>query len=118
MTEPEGRSRPKYLKLGEGSGVGAGACGGDAPSVTLTRGELGALVEAAVTRAMAAGAALMVDRQGIAQLLGCSAAHVDALRKRGLPTLMVGQAVRFEPARVVEWLRAQPSEGESHASHG
>jgi hypothetical protein len=118
MKETEGRSRPKYLRLGE-SGVGTSAPEGDsAPAFTVTRGELVGMMRQACEEARAAGAALLVDRQGLARLLDCSAGQVDALRKRGLPTTMVGQLPRFEPPRVIEWLRAQPSEGESHASHG
>lgn len=115
MGEREGRVRPKYLRMGEAPAVGGGAPQNDnAPAFTVTRGELGALIASAVEGALAKAAPLLVDRQGIARVLGCSAAHVDALRKRGLPALMVGQAVRFEPARVIEWLR----EGEKHATHG
>lgn len=118
MGEIEGQKRPKYLKLGEGAGVGAPApCNDNQPAFTVTRGELAGLVQAAVERAMGAASALVVDRQGIARLLGCSPAHIDALRKQGLPTLMVGQAVRFEPAAVIGWLREQPK-GASHATHG
>lgn len=116
----EGEGRPKYLKMGEGPGVGVGAAApvnDNAPAFTVTRGELWAIVAAAVERAMGAASALVVDRQGIARLLGCSPAHIDALRKQGLPTLMVGQAVRFEPAAVIGWLRERPK-GASHATHG
>lgn len=107
MDEGRGQKRPKYLRLGEASGgVGGGAADNDtAPAFTVTRGELGAIVAQAVASALGQGAPLLVDRQGLARALGCSPGQVDALRKRGLPTTMVGQLPRFEPARVVEWLR-------------
>jgi hypothetical protein len=79
----------------------------------MTGAQLQALMSAAVREAMTsgAGAPLLVDKQVLARQIGCSAAHIDALRKKGLPTVMVGQAVRFEPARVLDWLRSQ---GEQH----
>lgn len=81
-------------------------------AVTLTREQLSALVSAAVTEALSAHSTgpLLVDKQAMAQKLGCSAAHIDQLRKQGLPTILVGQAVRFEPSRVLEWLRAQQTD--------
>jgi hypothetical protein len=110
MTETEGRTRPKYLKLGEGSGANEGASALDAPSVTLTRGELGALVEAAVERVVTARAAerpLLLDREGLASALGCSSSHIDKLRRQGLPTLKFGESPRFEVDRCLEWIRKQ-----------
>jgi hypothetical protein len=85
----------------------AAAANDTGAAFTLTRSELAALVAAAVGEALekGAGAPLLVDKQALAQRLGCSPAHIDALRKRGLPVVMVGQLVRFEPERVVEWLR-------------
>ena len=82
---------------------------GKAPAFTLTSGELQALMAAAVREALRAGegAPLLIDKQILAHRLGVSAAHIDNLRKRGLPTVMVGEAVRFEPARVLTWLRSQ-----------
>lgn len=82
----------------------------DALAVTLTRAELEALVERSVRKVIGArdGGSRLVDKQNLARLLGCSAAHVDMLRKRGLPTVRVGQAVRFEPETVVAWLKTEP----------
>lgn len=48
---------------------------------------------------------LLVDKQQLAQQLGCSPAQVDALRRKGLPTIKVGSLARFEPAKVVLWLK-------------
>jgi hypothetical protein len=76
------------------------------PAFTVSRGELGELVRAAV-RAELGARQLLVDKQQLSRQLGCSPAHVDHLRKRGLPTVMLGQAVRFEPDAVLGWLREQ-----------
>lgn len=108
MKETEGRSRPKYLKLGEAS-VGAGTPGGDtAPAYTLTRGELGALVRGEVATALAAGSApppSLLDREALSQALACSGSMVDKLRRGGMPHLHVGDSPRFELERCLEWLR-------------
>jgi hypothetical protein len=74
--------------------------------VVLSAAELAEMVEGAVRRALNdnAGPAL-VDKQAVAQLLSCSPTHVDHLRKLGLPSKKVGNLVRFEPAKVLAWLR-------------
>lgn len=73
---------------------------------TMSRKQLEDLVIQACRKAAAVLVPPLVDRQELARLLGCSPTHVDHLRKRGLPTVPVGQyLVRFEPAKVVEWLR-------------
>jgi hypothetical protein len=84
---------------------------GAAPAFNLTGGQLSALIATAVTEALGAhtGGPLLVDKQSLARKIGCSAAHIDNLRKRGLPVVYVGEAVRFEPPAVVEWLRRQGS---------
>lgn len=94
--------RPKYLTRGAAPGAAS-------PVVTLTVGELEALVERAARAAVERGAELLVDREGLARRLGCSASHIDALRKKGLPTVMVGAAVRFDACDVVAWLKASGS---------
>ncbi len=83
-----------------------------APAFTLTTAALTALVSEAVAGALEAhgSKALLVDKQVLARQLACSAAHVDNLRKRGLPVVMVGDAVRFEPGAVLAWLRHQDGE--------
>jgi hypothetical protein len=73
---------------------------------TMTRDELEELVDRAVSKALARGTEPpLVDKQALAQLLDCSPTHVDHLRKKGVPTVMVGNLVRFEPAKVLTWLR-------------
>lgn len=87
----------------------AGGIADDRMAVTLTVGELRQLVTDAALAAVAGrnAAPLLVDKQDMAHQLGCSPAHIDHLRKRGMPWVPVGQVVRFEPARVLEWLREQ-----------
>lgn len=82
----------------------------DSPEVVVCSPErLSTLVESAVSNALArargASAQLLVDRQTLARRLSCSAAHIDHLRKKGLPVVWVGEALRFDPAAVLEWLR-------------
>lgn len=97
------RQRPKYLTRGATpTGVGA-------PVVTLTVDELERIVERAVRVAIDESSQLLVDRHGLAKRLGCSVSHIDALRKKGLPTVLVGQSVRFDPGAVVAWLKASGS---------
>lgn len=81
----------------------------DGPAFTLSRAQLQDLVSNAVQAALAKGSAapLLVDKQDLARQLSCSAAHIDNLRKRGLPTVNVGQGVRFELAKVLAWLKQQ-----------
>jgi hypothetical protein len=97
-----GRERAKHVRPGESD------------LVVVTTAQLSELVERACQRAISAGTApLLVDKQQLARQLGCSAAHIDNLRKQGLPSLALGQAVRFEPARVLEWLRSHESANDS-----
>jgi hypothetical protein len=51
----------------------------------------------------------LLDRRGVAGLLGCCVDVVDRLRGQGMPELRVGDAPRFEPDRVLEWLRERKS---------
>jgi hypothetical protein len=89
--------------------VGTGAADNDnSPAFTVTRAELAGLIRQAVSEALGR-APLLLDKQAMAHQLGCSPEHVDHLRKRGLPWVAVGQAVRFEAARVLEWLRDHAS---------
>lgn len=95
-----GDERAKYLTAGAAPAMGK-------PAFSLTEEELAALMTRAVGDALERAQQLLVDKQGLAQRLNCSAGHIDVLRKRGLPTVMVGQAVRFEPPAVLAWLREQ-----------
>lgn len=113
--EDEGR-RAKYLTRG----APVSDMSLERPAYALTAGELGLIVARAVGEAMGRSQELLVDKQVLAQRLGCSASHIDHLRKRGLPTVRIGQAVRFEPERVLEWLRTQssPDNDTDHDSEG
>lgn len=117
MTEPDGHKRPKYLRLGEGARGGDGvghepvvSGDGGAPAFTLTIGELGALVREQVAEALgrpAPRAPLLLDREALAEALGCSSSLVDKLRRQGMPTLKFGESPRFELDRCLEWIRKQ-----------
>ncbi|HEY3493346.1 MAG TPA: hypothetical protein VGK73_01615 [Polyangiaceae bacterium] len=106
MDEETGRRRAKYLTRGEPAANDTA----NSPAFSLTAKQLAAVVAAAVSDALSHQQELLVDKQSLARRLNCSPAHVDALRKRGLPTVLVGQAVRFEPEAVVAWLK-QASNG-------
>lgn len=75
--------------------------------VMLEAAELETLVQGAVARALAehAGAPALLDRTGLARALSCSPSTVDTLRKRGLPTVFVGESPRFELSSVIAWLK-------------
>jgi hypothetical protein len=77
--------------------------------VMMKASELERIVESAVRRALASGARVsLLDKQELAQTLGCSASHVDALRKKGLPTVTVSpKVVRFEADKCIAWLAEQ-----------
>lgn len=93
------------------SGAQAASRTGETMLVTLTTGQLTALVRTAVQEALAeqvdgALAPALLDRQGLGQALGCSLATVDRMRREaGFPELRVGDAARFELAEVLAWLR-------------
>lgn len=101
--EPVEGPRAKYLTSGDG---------GSAPAFTLTRAELSEVVADAVGRALGTMATL-VDKQGLAQRLSVSVGHIDHLRKKGLPTVTVGAAVRFDPDDVLRWLRSRPIDNDT-----
>jgi hypothetical protein len=49
----------------------------------------------------------LLDRRELAAHLGVCVDVVDRLRREGCPDLMVGDSVRFELDRVLEWLRVR-----------
>lgn len=83
----------------------------DEPVFTLSRQALAELVREAVASALDVRPVL-VDKSTLAKQLQCSAAHIDNLRKTGLPTVKLGDAVRFDSAEVVRWLRARKPEND------
>lgn len=83
----------------------------EAPAFTLTAAELRALVSSAVSDALAKdrprALPKLLDRNGLADALGCSSSQVDKLRLRGMPCVRLGDSPRFELEACVEWLRGQ-----------
>lgn len=83
----------------------------NAPVVMMTRAELKALVREAAEEARALAeatpASVLLDRNAIAAALGCSATTIDALRKRGMPWVRLGESPRFELEDCLSWLRGQ-----------
>lgn len=79
--------------------------------VVLTPEQLRELVTEAVSAALAehqpVGSPRLLDRQVLAEMLGCSLPTLDKLRSEGLPEVRVGDAPRFEREAVLEWLRAR-----------
>jgi hypothetical protein len=77
--------------------------------VMIPADEVKTIVTRAVEEALAAhdGKPALLDRTGLARALTCSPSHVDNLRKKGLPTVFVGDAPRFVLTEVVDWLRKQ-----------
>lgn len=78
--------------------------------VVVQASKLYDLIQRAVTDARRSGGSvepLLVDKQQLAQRLSCSAAHIDNLRKQGMPWVRLGEAVRFDPTAVLDWLRRQ-----------
>jgi hypothetical protein len=85
---------------------------GDPPAFTLTSAQLSEMIERAVAAGVRAAsndavASELLDRNGIAKVLGCSAAQVDKLRKNGMPCERVGQVPRFKAKACLEWISAQ-----------
>jgi excisionase family DNA binding protein len=59
-----------------------------------------------------------IDRESIAPLwttknlakfLGCSERQIPRLRAEGMPAIRVGELVRFNPSRVIDWLDSRGS---------
>jgi hypothetical protein len=77
--------------------------------VMLTPEELSDIVKRAVSEAFAtandAHPAALLDRNGLATALGCSASLVDKLRKEGMPSVKLGGTPRFELEACLTWLR-------------
>lgn len=75
--------------------------------VVIPTAALKGIVSEAVSAALLehAGTPALLDRAALARALTCSPAHVDNLRKKGLPTVFVGEAPRFVLSDVLAWLR-------------
>jgi excisionase family DNA binding protein len=83
------------------------------PSVTMTRGQLRALVQDAVTAALAAAAPApatpgkLLSVSEMAARLGVHRSKVNAMRLEGCPAVRLGSIYRFDPAEVMVWLRTR-----------
>lgn len=49
----------------------------------------------------------LLDRNGIAGALGCSAPTVDRLRREGMPCIRIGESPRFDLGDCLAWLRGK-----------
>jgi phage terminase Nu1 subunit (DNA packaging protein) len=47
---------------------------------------------------------LLVDADGLSQMLSISVRTIRGLQERGMPMVRVGRRVLFDPVRVKEWL--------------
>jgi hypothetical protein len=89
---------------------------GNVLAFTLTVEQFATIVKGAVAQAMADSAEgsgpapLLLNRNGIAKALGCSASQIDRLRQRGLPTQRFGDCPRFDLEAVRQWIREQKDE--------
>jgi len=54
-----------------------------------------------------APAPTLLDRAGLARALGCSVSHVRRLESKGMPTVKLGCAPRYELPKVLAWLQGQ-----------
>ena len=73
----------------------------------LTADQLRQIVRDAIVEAFEAQKedppAQLLDRSGIARVLGLSTASIDKLRKRGLPSIRVGDVPRFVAVVEEQW---------------
>jgi hypothetical protein len=82
----------------------------EGPAFTLTVSQLEELIAKAICvaadKGIIGGGIVLLDKQELARALSCSPSSVDRLRRLGMPTVrLASQVVRFEPAKVIEWLR-------------
>lgn len=49
----------------------------------------------------------LLDRRAMASMLGVGVDTLDKLRREGLPEIRVGDAPRFHPPDVLEWLKSR-----------
>lgn len=109
MGEAERGGRAKYLKARPSGDVGAcGVSNDNQPAFTVTLGQLSALVREAVAAEMAAQREVpkpaLLDREGLAVVLGVSPSMVDKLKRRGLPHCRIGDSPRFDLEACLAWI--------------
>jgi hypothetical protein len=100
------------VQLELGAVVNRDGAGREDPfAFTLTKAQLAEMIENAVATAMRAAAndvtPELLDRNGIAKVIGCSAAQIDKLRKCGMPCERVGQTPRFRAKDCLAWIHDQ-----------
>jgi hypothetical protein len=83
--------------------------GDDAAAVTLTVGQLRAIVAEAVDQALDAREAkpAILDLKGICAALSVSERTLLDLRKAGMPHTFAGDSPRFVVSEVLDWLKAK-----------
>ncbi len=50
---------------------------------------------------------MLLDKNGIAEVLNISVSMVNKLMAQGMPHIKIGKAVRFEKEPVIEWIKAR-----------
>jgi len=88
------------------------------PAVTLTRGELRAIVRAAVRDELGPRAeAEYLTAEEVGRMLGCTPQSVAKYSRRdGLPCVRVGTLRRFSRADVLEWLEERRTRPRAHTT--
>lgn len=53
-----------------------------------------------------AGMPKLINKKAVATMLNCSVRQVDYLRaNEGLPHVLIGSLVKFDPAEILKWLK-------------
>ena len=52
----------------------------------------------------------LINTNELAELLGVSAMTISRLRKKGMPAMKLGGSVRFDPAKIKEWMESRGEE--------
>lgn len=89
-----------------------------APAVTMTRGELKALLRAAVREELGPRVeAEFLTAEEVGRMLGCTPQSVTKYcRRDGLPCVRVGTLRRFSRADVLAWLDERRSRPRAHTT--
>jgi hypothetical protein len=120
---PSSDRRSGLQRPGDGLLAPAGGSGGEPTRVAVAAGALAGIVEPiaelaaaileprlaeVIAAAIAAHhAPKLLDRRGLAHALNIGVDTVDRLRREGCPSLLVGDAPRFELDQVIQWLRGR-----------
>jgi excisionase family DNA binding protein len=49
----------------------------------------------------------LINTNELSELLGVSIMTISRLRKKGMPSLKIGGSVRFDPAKINEWMQSK-----------